>query len=122
MPPLLLRLIFSVLPARSPALLRPLVRSISRRAIDSYIDPQIKTHFDFIESELTKSTWFAGDDFSAADVMMSFPLGGGGRPRRAYRADPHKSLRGAFPCATGLPAGAREGRALCLCVNGARRI
>jgi len=74
MSPLLMRLIFSVLPSRSPSLVRPLVRMISSKAIGGYIDPQIKTHFDFIESELAKSTWFAGEDFSAADVMMSFPL------------------------------------------------
>ena len=93
MPPLLLKLIFSVLPTRSPALIRPLVRAISARTIESYIDPQLKTHFDFIESELSKSTWFAGEEFSAADVMMSFPLEAGasrgnatvGRPRlKAY--------------------------------------
>jgi len=74
MPPLLMRLVFSLLPARSPAVLRGLVRSIAARTQKGYIDPQLTTHFDFIESELGRSTWFAGDDFSAADVMMSFPL------------------------------------------------
>ena len=74
MPPLLLRLVFSVMPERSPALLRPLVRGISAHALRDFIDPQVKTHFDYIESELTKFPWFAGGDFSAADVMMSFPL------------------------------------------------
>jgi glutathione S-transferase len=27
-----------------------------------------------VENELSKSEWFAGDTFSAADVQMSFPL------------------------------------------------
>jgi glutathione S-transferase len=31
-------------------------------------------HFDWLESELAERDWFAGDEFSAADVMMSFPL------------------------------------------------
>lgn len=31
-------------------------------------------HFDWLESELAARDWFAGDEFSAADVMMSFPL------------------------------------------------
>jgi glutathione S-transferase len=31
-------------------------------------------HFDWLESELATRDWFAGDEFSAADVMMSFPL------------------------------------------------
>ena len=31
-------------------------------------------HLDWLEDELGTRAWFAGDDFSAADVMMSFPL------------------------------------------------
>lgn len=31
-------------------------------------------HLDWLESELASRDWFAGDEFSAADVMMSFPL------------------------------------------------
>jgi len=74
MPPLLVRLIFSLLPSRSPAFMRSIVRAISSRTQAGYIEPQLKTHFDFIESELGRSSWFAGEEFSAADVMMSFPL------------------------------------------------
>ncbi len=88
MPPLLMRLIFSSLPGRSPALLRPLVRGISAKVIDGYVDPQIKTHFDYIESELTKSPWFAGEEFSAADVMMSFPLEAAGARANAFAGRP----------------------------------
>ena len=29
---------------------------------------------DWLESELAGRDWFAGDEFSAADIMMSFPL------------------------------------------------
>ena len=39
-----------------------------------FITPQIKLHFDYIESELGKSTWFVGDEFTAADIQMSFPI------------------------------------------------
>jgi glutathione S-transferase len=31
-------------------------------------------HFDWLEGELATRDWFAGDEFTAADVMMSFPL------------------------------------------------
>src|SRR5437588_927529 len=88
MPPLLMRLIFSALPGRSPALMRPFARSIGQRTISGYIDPQINAHFDFIEAELAKSEWFAGDDFSAADVMMSFPLETAGRRLNAFQGRP----------------------------------
>jgi glutathione S-transferase len=53
---------------------RPIVRGIAGRAQTRFIDPQLVAHFDYWEGELEKSEWFAGDDFSAADIMMSFPL------------------------------------------------
>lgn len=34
----------------------------------------IDVHLDFIEAELSRRDWFAGDEFTAADIMMSFPL------------------------------------------------
>ena len=74
MPPLLLKLIFGFMPKRAPLLLRPLVNAISTKALETMINPQLKTHMAYWESELSKSEWFAGNDFSAADIQMSFPL------------------------------------------------
>jgi glutathione S-transferase len=74
MTPLLLKLVFGALPGRSPGLLRPLVKAIAGKAQTGFIDPQITTHVDWWEAELTRQPWFAGDAFSAADIMMSFPL------------------------------------------------
>jgi glutathione S-transferase len=74
MPPLLLKLIFSRLPQAAPALLRPLARRIAQGAQRGFIDPQLKTHCDFWESELGRSAWFAGEEFSAADIQMSYPV------------------------------------------------
>ena len=34
----------------------------------------LREHLDWLESELAERPWFAGDGFTAADVMMSFPL------------------------------------------------
>ncbi len=74
MPPLVMKLVFGVMPQRSPALMRPLVAMISARAQQGFIDPQLKLHMDFWEGELAGSGWFAGPAFSAADVTMSFPI------------------------------------------------
>jgi glutathione S-transferase len=74
MPPLLMKLVFLRLPGAAPALLRPLVRKIAAGVLEGFVDPQIETHAQFWEAELAKSTWFAGEDFTAADVQMSFPL------------------------------------------------
>src|ERR1700722_16649031 len=74
MPPLLLKLLFTLMPKRAPALLRPLVRKVSNQAMTAFVNPQLKLHMAFWESELSKSEWFAGDAFTAADIQMSFPL------------------------------------------------
>lgn len=74
MPPLLMKLVFGRLPAGAPALLRPIVAGIAKKAQTSFIDPQLVAHFDYWEDELGKAEWFAGETFSAADIMMSFPL------------------------------------------------
>ncbi len=90
MPPLLLKLVFDRLEgARAPFFVKPIVKAISGKANAGFIGPNIKLHLDFMEGELAKSAWFAGDDFTAADIQMSFPLeaatarGGldGSRPR-----------------------------------------
>jgi glutathione S-transferase len=74
MPPLLLKLLFTLMPKRAPALLRPLVRKVSTQALTTLVNPQLKQHMAFWEEELSKSEWFAGADFTAADIQMSFPL------------------------------------------------
>jgi glutathione S-transferase len=61
MPPLLALLVIDRLgllgkPARAP------------------IQRMLDVHLDWLESELAGRAWFAGEDFTAADVMMSFPL------------------------------------------------
>ncbi|HYD05971.1 MAG TPA: glutathione S-transferase [Reyranella sp.] len=74
MPLLLMKLIFSRIPGRLPFFMRPVGRAISAGANKTLLDPQIGTHFMFLESELGRREWFAGPEFTAADIQMSFPL------------------------------------------------
>ena len=74
MQPLFLKLLFTMMPKRTPALLRPLVRKVCNQALTAFVNPQLKQHMAFWEAELNKSEWFAGNEFSAADIQMSFPL------------------------------------------------
>jgi glutathione S-transferase len=77
MPPLLLKLIFTRIPkAPMPALVRPVVKRIAGEICKTFVDPQLKLHIEYMENELSKSTWFAGEEFTAADVQMSFPVEG----------------------------------------------
>ena len=75
MPPLLLKLVFDrVASGPMPFFIKPVARAIANGAHKAFIGPQLKTHLDYMEAELEKSPWFAGDSFSAADIQMSFPL------------------------------------------------
>lgn len=40
----------------------------------AWTHPQLKLHLGYVESELGKHPWFAGAEFSAADIQMSLPL------------------------------------------------
>jgi glutathione S-transferase len=57
-----------------PFFVRPVARAIAGRAKSTFVQPNIERNLDFMESELGKSAWFAGGEFSAADIQMSFPL------------------------------------------------
>ena len=75
MPPLLLKLVFDrIEKAKMPFFVKPVARGIANNARKSFVMPQIDRHLDYLEGELGKAPWFAGEDFSAADVQMSFPL------------------------------------------------
>jgi glutathione S-transferase len=61
MPPLLLKLVVNRL-------------GLLGRPARPFVNAQLKLHLDFLEGELSKEPWFLGETFSAADIMMSFPL------------------------------------------------
>lgn len=76
--PLVLSLIFSKIESTPvPFFVKPILLTISQKVKSSYIQPQIDLHFDFMESHLSQSKWFAGPQFSAADIQMSFPVEAG---------------------------------------------
>ena len=74
MPLLFMKLVFGRIPSRLPFFMRPVGRAISNGANKTLLDPQIGNHFMFLESELSRRAWFAGLEFTAADIQMSFPL------------------------------------------------
>ncbi|MDQ2736852.1 MAG: glutathione S-transferase [Pseudomonadota bacterium] len=76
MPPLLLKLIFDRIGSGQgmPFFAKPIARGIAAKVKGLMVEPNLKRQLDFMESELGKSEWFAGNDFSAADIQMSFPV------------------------------------------------
>jgi len=75
MPPLVMRLVFEkVKNSPMPFFIKPVAKGIVNKTHQTFIGPMINTHLDFVEAHLAKNTWFLGDNLSAADIQMSFPL------------------------------------------------
>ena len=75
MPPLVMKLVFNrIETSPMPFFVKPIAKKIAQRAKSTFIQPQIDLHLAFLEKELVKSTWFAGDELTAADIQMSFPI------------------------------------------------
>ena len=75
MPPLVLALMLGRMEtARMPFFAKPVARRLAQGIRDAYLDHTTKALFDFVDAELRARPWLAGENFSAADIIMSFPL------------------------------------------------
>jgi glutathione S-transferase len=75
MPPLLVKLVLSRLrDAPAPFFVRPILRMAVRKVNEVFTDPELQAHGDWIERALTEQPWFAGEEITAADVQMSYPV------------------------------------------------
>jgi glutathione S-transferase len=75
MPPLLMKLVFDKIEtAPMPFFVKPIARAISKNVNSVLITPNLERNLAFMESTLTQSEWFAGAEFTAADIQMSFPV------------------------------------------------
>jgi glutathione S-transferase len=75
MPPLLMKLVFdTMVSSPMPFFVKPIARTIAGKVMAMLVTPNLQSQFDFKESELERSLWFAGQEFSAADIQMSFPI------------------------------------------------
>jgi glutathione S-transferase len=61
MPPLLVNLVLARIP-------------LFGKAGQRKFKPMVDVHLDYVEAQLAQRPWFAGSAFTAADIMMSFPL------------------------------------------------
>jgi glutathione S-transferase len=75
MPMLTMKLVFDrIQAAPMPFFVKPVARGIAGKVLALFIRPNLQRQLDFLETELTAREWFAGDEFSAADIQMSFPV------------------------------------------------
>lgn len=77
MPLLLMKLLFDkAVSSPMPFFIRPIARIIPDKITSMYLGPTLATHLDFVEAHLAENTWFAGQELSGADVVMSFAMEG----------------------------------------------
>ena len=75
MPPLVMKLVFNrIETGPMPFFVRPIAKKISATVKNTFIDPEIAQQLSYMETEIANTDWFAGTEFSAADIQMSFPL------------------------------------------------
>ena len=75
MPPLVMKLVFNRIErAPMPFFAKPIARGISRKVKEGFIAPNLERIVKHIDAELGRGGWFAGSEFTAADIQMSFPV------------------------------------------------
>ncbi len=60
--------------APAPFFVRPIAKRIAAKVRANFLDANIKRNLDFMEAVLSESTWFCGEEMTAADVQMSFAV------------------------------------------------
>ena len=88
MPPLLVQPLVNKL-REAPVffLVKPVVRGVAAKLEEAYSGPALDLHFSFIEKTLAERPYFAGEEFSMADIQMFYPVEAG--LSRAAGSRPH---------------------------------
>jgi glutathione S-transferase len=69
-----MKLVFDTVVQKSPWIVRPIVNKIREEVTKSFIGPNLRNNFAYMEAEVGTTGWFAGDKFSGADIIMSYPV------------------------------------------------
>ena len=80
---------------KSPFFIKPLASMMVAAVKKSFLTPTLDTNFAFLESQIASSPnggkYLCGESLTAADVMMSFPLGGA-KGRSTFSKEKHPKL------------------------------
>jgi len=60
--------------APMPFFIKPIAKGIVAKVRGNFLDRNVERNLDFIESTLGRTTWLCGDELTAADIQMSFPI------------------------------------------------
>lgn len=74
MPLLVMKLVFNELPRQAPWIARPVLNVVRAAVGAKLLDPQLEQHAAFWEDHLVQHAYMAGEQFTAADIQMSYPV------------------------------------------------
>lgn len=75
MPPLLVQLLVERIRGQKvPFFVKPLTGKIAEGLEKGYSGPAIQTHFGFVNEELATRPYFCGQELTAADIQMIYPV------------------------------------------------
>ena len=66
--------------ASVPFFVKPITAAIANRVYENYLKGTYAGNFGYLEGLLEKQKYFAGDEFSAADALLHYPLSQAGEP------------------------------------------
>ena len=67
-------LVLNRMDSRVPFIIKPILKMVTKKVRESYIKPGMANFIDYIEEQLSQSSWFAGKEFSGADIQMGFVM------------------------------------------------
>ncbi|MEQ9505995.1 MAG: glutathione S-transferase [Hyphomonas sp.] len=68
------KFVMMALTTRSPFLVRPIAKSLVGALDKGFFGPRLDALFREIETALGKSKWFAGEELTAADIVMGYSM------------------------------------------------
>jgi len=74
MPYLAMTKLFSRIEQAIPFIVRPIARLVIKKINAEYLHANLANETNLIEQHLGKHQWFAGDQFTAADILIGFML------------------------------------------------
>ena len=74
MPLLLMKTVFNVMKSRSPGLIRPIISAVLNTTQTAFLGPRMMAILDLAETDLSQTKWLAGDELTAADMVMSYGM------------------------------------------------
>lgn len=74
MPALLMSMMFRIIPERVPFFLKPIIKPVLNMANTGFTKPRLTALLKQAEADLETADWFGGDQLTAADISMSYPM------------------------------------------------